>query len=292
MDELLTPGPAGQARDFDYNRFVDFIRLGVQPPSRVYVTRDDRIILRIWSPIAALAWRVSIRWQDPEGRIVPQFLNGSNTTSGATPATIVLSSAEGYLLSATVETSNTTQLTAYASLEILRGAGTSDQTRGQVILCGIVPITGALSFPQALNTSPLFGRGTVRSFAVAAAGAGFEFTQAVPNGVSWILRAVTAVFHASAAVANRLPALILLDPTFATVSFNPISGVITASSVTTISWAPGMNPFLLIGTAATAAMPAEVRLGPGWFIGSQTALLDAGDSYTGVKLIVEEFINA
>lgn len=291
MTPTLHGDPTDQGRDFDYNRFVEFVRNMVQPPSSVYVTRDDTLILRLWAPISAVAWRVSIRWQGPDGRIIPQFQSGSQSTTGATPAVIVLSSAEGYLLSATIETSTTTVSCAYASLEIIRGAGSSDQTRGHVLICGNVGVTGALSFPQTPNTTPYSLRGALRVISVANPGAGFDVLQIVPAGVTWVISSISARLTTDANVANRNVSLNILDSGATTVLRVPLNAPFTATQVTQITWAGDLQPLVTLGSAASAPMPLTFRAGPGFFIDTTTQNIQVGDAYTNIRILVEEFVN-
>jgi hypothetical protein len=291
MTPTLRDDPTDQGRNFDYNRFVEFVRNEVQPPARVYVTRDDRLVMRLWAPIAAIAWRISIRWQGPDGRIIPQFLNGSQSTTGATPATIVLSSAEGYLLSATIETSTTTVSSSYVSLELIRGAGTSDLTRGQVLICGNLGITGCLSFPQTPNTTPYSLRGALRTITVTPSGAGFDILQLVPAGVTWVIKSISMRFTADANVANRNLSLNIADSGGTTILQVPLNAPLTAGSVTSVTYAGDVQPLVIVGFAASAPMPLDFRVGPAFFILTATQNIQVGDAYTAIRICAEEFVN-
>jgi hypothetical protein len=291
MSDTLPETPHGYGRDFDYNRLVEFVRQEVQPPARVYVTRDDTLILRIWTPIESVTVRTSLRFQGPDGRIIPQFSTIATQSSGATPTTQVFSGAEGYLLSAVVENNGTSPTCAFISLEIIRGLGSSDQTRGQIILCGNLRAASGLSFPQTPNTSPLEGRGRIRSVLIGDPGAGVNLFTQVPTGVTWILRSVYMRFATSATVANRTPALKLADGGLSIIAEFPLTTVIAASQNTVITWAADVAPFVLPGFAATCPIPLDYRLPAGWFIITDTLNLQAADAYTLIDLVVEEFIN-
>ena len=73
---------------------VKFKDRHVQPPSLYYVTRDDKIVLSVWSPIVATEIQLSIRMMLADGTLVPRFEDKTIQPPGAGVFTMVFENAE------------------------------------------------------------------------------------------------------------------------------------------------------------------------------------------------------
>lgn len=119
--------------------------------------------------------------------------------------------------------------------------------------------------------------------AVASPVAGADWSQSVPAGHLWTLLAVTATLTTSAAVANRAPALVLGDGANPYLTI-PAPAVQAASLAGTFGWAVGVTPAAL-GVRQVGSIP-ELTLPAAWTIAVSTLLLDVGDTWTAVRLLL------
>jgi hypothetical protein len=273
----------------DYNAFVHFLRNHVQPPARVYVTRDDVLELLAWVPITTTTVNLSLRFMAPNGEVLPRFEQLVAASNGATPRTKVLQNAEGFLLSASVETPGATRGQCFVALRVRRGGGSADITQGEYILQGYPGSVGGLGYPWSPLVSPLDGRGRVRSFAVVNPAAGADWSQVVPAGVQWIIRGVVATLTTAVAVATRQAALEISDATPSVVLVSTPGLTQIASLVDVYSWFNGAIT-AAAGPQIAGGLPNEFRLPAGWKFGTVTANIAAADQWSSITVAVEEFI--
>lgn len=277
--------------ELDYNFLEHFRRFLVQPPGAVYVTVNDTIQLRVWSPDAASTVNVSIRLLLPADQIIPIFGTVTVQTVGSVPKIVSIPGAEGFLLSATIETPGAAQGQCYVTLELVRGLGTNDQTFGQLLIAGYPGASYRLGYPQSVPQSPVGGAGHVHTIGGFSEPPGAEAAQQVPAGVEWILRSFRVVFTTSAVVANRVPSLAIFNPAMGLLAVVPDPTPVLAVTTVSLTWGDGIVNATGGGTHAMGFL-ADYRVQPGWIVTTQTAAFDPGDQYTGVFLTVEEFISA
>lgn len=284
-----TPPPFDRMTIEDYNQLVHMRRFDVQPPSRVYVTVDDVLELAIFAPITATQVNLSVRLLSPDGRLDGRFETYTLSTVGATPALQELRNAEGFLLSATVETPGAPRGQCFVSLRLKRGLGTGDATYGDLILQGYPGSAGSIGYPQMQPYSPLEGRGRMRVITVPNPAVGAEWSLTVPAGVNWFVLGITALFTTSAAVATREPAFVFTDGAAHIVGLTS-AFTITASVSFTLVANVGVIPFSQSTIFGNPQVPFDLRLLAGWTVGSNTNLIDVADQWSAIVVTVEEFI--
>lgn len=271
-----------------YNALVDFKQRHVQPPSLYYVTRDDQLQLTVSAPSVQTTVYLSLRFMSAQGEVLPAFAPYVVPATAGTPKVITIQNAEGYLLSATVYTPNAPRGQAFVSLALKRGGGSADLTMGDLLLQGYPGAVGGISYPQTPIWSALDGRGLMRSIAVTSPAAGADWTQTVPAGVNWILRAVTAKLTTGVTVAARQASLQVTDATPRLLLDSPGGSTEAASLADVYSWFNGAAA-VIEGGVVVGGLPAEFRCLPGWIIGSSTANIEAADQWSNIVLTVEEF---
>jgi hypothetical protein len=273
----------------DAARQVTFKRFNVQPPGNEYVTLDDVLLLSIWSPTAISTVRLSVRVLSPDGQVDPRFETRNVQTIGAAPFQLELRNMEGFLLSASVTSPDAPRGQVFVTLEIVRGRGTADLTRGAILLAGYPDELRSVGYPESPARSSLDGRGLMRIVTGAVPAAGAEILDAVPAGRQWILRAARFQLTTAAAVANRVVGL-AIDDGAGNIPAESTAGIIQVAALAReYSFAPGCTG--LNGTTIVSApWVFESRLLPGWRILTRSQALQAADQYTAAVYLVEEFI--
>lgn len=276
----------------DYNREVYFRRHRVQPPGMVYVTVDDLFVLKVFNPSVAANVNVSIRYLDAAGEVLPQFQQFQNIPASGTVHTFNFRGSEGYVLSATISTPGASGGAVYVQLEVGRGAGSQDLTEGHLLIAGYPGSFAALGYPQTQPLPPNAGAGFTRSVTVTNPAAGADWSITVPTGASWTLNGVSALFTASAAVANRLPEIVLVSPGGTNLFVGTQNTFVTASQA--ITFMTGGNQVTLMPNAnlAYVATNTSIRLQAGAVIKSVTTGIQAGDQWSNIVLQVQEQVAA
>lgn len=127
--------------------------------------------------------------------------------------------------------------------------------------------------------------------AVAAPAAGAEFTISAPGQGLW--RVVSLAFRlvTDANVANRAVSLVASDGT--TTVWRASASAVQAAGVTIDHGVyAGSSAALLTGSVAVFALPSDgLLLLPGWSLRSVTGNIQAGDQYSAIGALVEEFPN-
>src|SRR5713101_7361481 len=207
LDEFLA-----QVEDSpDYNKLVYFKRHHVQPPGNEYITVDDVMVLSFWSPTASSTVRLSVRIQTPDGQVDVRLEEKAAQTTGTAAQTITLRNMEGFLLSASATSPDAPHGQVFVTLELYRGRGSSDVTRGAVLLSGYPDELRAIGYPESPVQSSLDGRGLMRIVTGAVPAAGAEISDAVPAGRQWIVRGGRFQLTASVAVATRIVSVVVDD---------------------------------------------------------------------------------
>ena len=283
--------PADGFTPYDLPKEVHMRRHRVQPPSSAYITEDDTLLWRIFSPTASFVVNLSLRYLTAQGEIVPEFHTRTVLSTGTTPLSVLIPGREGFLLSATVESINAPTGEVYTTLELQRGQGSGDATFGYMLFAGYPGPRFRIGFPQDVPRQPSEGRGWITTLTIANPAAGAEWSVTVPTGEQWIVRAVRARFVSSAAVATRFPNLVEDDGAGnLTVQSAPATGI-AAAQTWDISWFHGAvniqnnnvqcNPWTL-----------DTRMPPGFLIRSITGNIQAADQWSAIALLVERFIAA
>lgn len=273
----------------DYNSLVHFIRKHVQPASSVYVTRDDVLELICWVPITNTTVNLSVRMQDPDGQIIPRFETHVVAANGATPASFKLQNAEGFLLSASIETPGAPRGQAFVALRVRRGGGSADITQGEYVMAGYPGAIAGLSFPGSPVVSPLDGRGTPVLLTQGNPAAGAEAIFTVPAGVAWLVKSFRAILTTSAVASNRIVSIQARDGA-GDIAFSVSAGVAQTTGTAFEYDAFAALTVFANPTQVYAAIPPDLLLPAGYSLRTSTAGLLAGDQWSALALLVEQFV--
>jgi hypothetical protein len=289
VNDTYTHAESAEPTADDYNRLESFRRRGVEPNAPAYVTLDDVLLVQSWAPLATTVFRVAIRMLSPRGEIVPVAFQFSALAQGLTPTSSLIRNLEGFILSLSVDTAAGQIGACYVSIQIQRGVGSGDVTRGQVLVQGYPSLHNALGYPQQSPVSPLDQRGLVNVVTFANPGAGAEYDITVPAGVNWLFRAFRCQLATAAGGGNRQPTLRITDAA-ANIAAEVTSGGSQAGSLTfPYTWAPGISN-VTPGNLNDAGFVAEARLPGGFHLRTFTYNIAAGDQYSLAALLVETFV--
>lgn len=266
---------------------ISFALDKVGPPSPLYMQRDDVLVLQ-GASFTVDTITFNIRLLLAGGTIVPV------QKTLALPATMVLqtlvvSLAEGFLLSVSASTTNTADRgTTYARAFVNRGAFGSGQP-GLVLFGDYATNNLNVSWPpgRILQSSESSGL-PLQTFANDPA-AGANWNLATASTQRWRIQSVNAVFSASAAVANRI-ARLFVDSGGAKMGFFPLNAVITAGQTVQCTWAPGIIPVTTDPAVLMGTLPNNLQIENGQDIGTNTTNIQAGDQWSAIRVLVEQWL--
>lgn len=148
-------------------------------------------------------------------------------------------------------------------------------------------------FDAAVCTPPLFGqmaaqeRGVPRVIQVQQPGAGADWRY-VHSGPSWFIpTCILAQLVTSVAVANRAPRIALVFRSVVTAIFPP--GSVVAASLSVFVSASDAGGSAADSGVVTIELPDNLIISDGMTLQSSTANLQAGDQYSNVAILCEEF---
>lgn len=313
---LPTPGQPKEGADPTFRtaatpNIVTFAFNGVDPPSNLYVQRDDTLIISAVSSIAnevvQFAWRLllpvapqagqpdapsgaSPLISGPGGNNIVMDAQDLPLTATKTQQFKVIQGIEGYLIG----------MTASATLATTRG-----QTFARVIIrrnnqLGIAAeaalfadyVTNAF---QALYPNGRFihyteGPGFIHSQQVANPGAGTDWILTVPANTRWQIISFDSTLTTSATVANR-NVQVAIDDGANSVWAHDVAAAIPASTAATIVGTSTSAPTGVVTTIQSVTLPPNLILPAGFRIRSATQNLQATDQWSSIFFLVMEWLD-
>lgn len=266
-----------------------FLRHYIDPWAQAYVGVDDILCWRVLSTVAGQVVNLSLRYQGINGEIRPEFYTTSTTITAGVAFIKLIPGSEGYLLSATIEAPGSLRGQVFVMLDLQRGQGSQDVTFGQQLIAGYPGSNCRIGFPQSPPITQLDGRGATRSISVINPAPGADFSQTVPVGADWIVRAVTFQLVSSATVAARQASLAILDAGGNTVLRSAAVGTQAASLTQLYSFFNGATADIGV-PVVNGGLPNEFHILGNWKIISNTANIQAADQLSAIFVCVEEFV--
>jgi hypothetical protein len=263
----------------------------VTPPSPVYVTVDDGLVFRTFSSVAGATVVLTVRFLVvPDGQI--HLLQFQQVTDGLRDKQEQISVlGEGFILSAQVQVSGLPDAKRgqlFVNVHINRPATLVGQSAFSLISDYKVAGTD-LGFPGSMIRHPTEGPGWSRIMQIGNPAAGADWIATVPAGARWRVQAISETFTASAAVASRQAGLFLDDG--ANVYWaNTAPTAITASQIVTISATGSSAPQGAAPFQQTIVIPPGLFIPAGHRFKSTTVNIQAGDQYSAINILVEEWI--
>lgn len=272
---------------------VTFAINDVPPPAELYINVDDALVVQAASSVTPEIITVNVRLLLPNGRLEDnQFQIRPNATR--TVLRQVFSLAEGFLLSiSAVANVAASRGMTFARIYLQRGASGSGQP-GQVLFSDYVTTQLTSAYPGGRLLSPTEGPGVVYSFLVANPGAGLDWSQTVPVNSRWRVRSWSANFTASAAAGNRVVGVLVAGVGGGLWLAEALANVV-ANGIVQVS-AGGIQPYISVNAnILLLPLPPDLVITGSSLIpqsiGSQTFGLLAGDTWTGIHVLVEEWLD-
>lgn len=271
---------------------MSFRRTDIDPPSPLYVDRDDTLVLTIatFTTLDTPPY-VVIRMLRPNGEIIPS-LHAFPTIYNGLPQAAAHQLGEGFLLScAVVKPTQASFLTedVWVAVEITRGSF-AQSLYSRKLVGGYLGFANRLAWPESPVIDPLSGPGNVRLVVGTNPAAGAEISATMPLAVRRKLMAIRFRLVTSVAVANRRVTLLLNDDSGNT--FYRVHSQVTQTAAQTVDYhfAPGV-PFFNADGIAGGPLPNELFVKTGYAIATSTFALDAGDDFTAPNMLFQEWLD-
>lgn len=269
---------------------VEFTNRFVQPPSSLYIDRDDLLFIQTLSALSAIRIDIRARMLTPKGRMVTLAYEHDTTSSPVGTAFARFNLQEGFLLGVIAAARFDTILRGelFLSLSIIRGgAGIAAATHQ--LSNGYLEVSKAVSWPPGALESSVSGRGIMRAITGNDPAAGAEIAQGVEENSLWRLSSLRFGFTTSAVAANRRVRFVL-SRGGNVVAVIPSQHVQTASTAIAYTIAPfGFDSPLRDGEVLIA-LPNDIFLGEDDTIATSTISLQAGDDYGAPIISVEQWL--
>lgn len=268
---------------------VRFLSRAVQPPSYVYVDPNDDLTVACATSQTNETVTVSYRLLRADGELVlGQFtLSPPNTRAVATHTE---SLAEGFLLSvsckaAVATTRGQTFVRVFLSDPALGAGQPSYMLMADYITTQLAP-----AHPNGRVLAPSEGPGWTHQFVATPAGAGLQWTFAVPTNARLQLRTIFAILSTDATVGNRT---VRLDARIAGgTAFAATATAVQAPSLTvSYTYSPLATLVPLLPALGYVPLPPGITQLGGDIIEDVTALVGAADRWTAVGIFVEEWLD-
>lgn len=269
---------------------ISFTLAKLQPPSDLYITRDDQIVVRAIGTVASESIHVTGRLLTLDGVVVP-FAVDVVAPIASTSVTRLISGVEGFLLSLTaIATQATTRGGAYVRVWLNRGAAALTNCQ-QLLLSDYVTNVLPTSWPSGIPQDTTSGFGLMLSLAGTSPAAGADFTGANGSLVRWRLQSLSAILTTSVAVANRNIEFALTDAGGLTVFRAGATASVPASTTAHVTCTPGGTQVSVVGSTLMIPLPALVMMPLNYGFKTITTNLQAADQWSAIQMVVEQWFD-
>jgi hypothetical protein len=269
---------------------VTFSYHDVQPPTPLYVSIDDTLVVWAVSSVAQVGIGVDVRILTPDGQIRPTsqqlYFPGDRTSYH-----MLVNIPEGFILSLTVGSITAPILRGqlYVQAWLARGNNyTASISYG--LVAGYLTNLVHLSWPPGIHEPSTSGRGLIRHIQGTDPAAGVEISETCPTNTMWRVIGFNYTLITSAVAGNRYSHLVVDDGT--TAGAFGLSGAVQAASTTTLY---KFGAYGAMGAAISGiqsgVLPPDLYLLAGHRIRTSTLSLDAGDNYSAPFYSVEEWLD-
>jgi hypothetical protein len=290
--------PTGQPKPFDpkeftaasQNHVVTFAKENVQPPSPLYIQRDDQLMLVAISALSTEIVTLTARmWLADDSRIITiqRTLKLGVVYSTFTDS---IPLAEGYLVSLIVQPFAATQLgQTHINVYINRGVVSFPITLpGGLLIESYASQSDPCFWPNDAPRKPGDGIGS-RRVVTSTPGAGVDPLFQVDSGALWEPLHLFGTFTASAGVATRSPQLRIRTNGVTTTYLSSGSGSVVATQVAQVSACQNTPPVPILPLDIALLIPPRLMMVNADDISVVTVNIQGGDQWTNAALLVREW---
>lgn len=271
-----------------YGSIVSFSSQNVQPPSAIYLSPSDALVLQLFAATADSTVTMQYRILRPDGELVSSTVTVSTNFAGSFKTVKVIPPTEGFLLSLVLLSSGFLRGQCYAQVFLSPdGAQANIPTLAHLVVQGYVSVYNALTFPQSVPENELAGRGWLRDVVMIPT-LGGPTVLTVPNQVRWLIRACTFIFNCDGTAGNRQLTVNVIDPTGFITAFTNLPTILTAGQTAQCTVAPGL-PISAMPQSQTSGFPNDLLVAAGWKVQITSGFFGALDEAFNGRLTVEEF---
>jgi hypothetical protein len=268
---------------------VRFLSRAVQPPSQVYVSVGDDIVVGCASSQAGETVTVSYRLLRFDGELVlGQFAVHPN--SDRSLAVYHESLAEGFLLSVSCKAAVATTRGQTFVRVFLTDPALGQGQPSYMLMADYVTTAMAPAHPNGRVLTPVEGPGAIVGYSFGNPPPGGVFTISVPTNARWRPISVYAKLTTDATAGNRFVEARLITNLLLVWTANAYQGI-PPSTVCDFAMAPISANSAISTTRANAPIPPDARMLGGDSIGVGTAGAGAADQWSQVEIAVEEWID-
>jgi len=254
-----------------------------------YFTGEDWLRVTSWNSLASVRVVATGRFLTCAGDVVPLSRDGAANTD-RTAATFSFRPGDGWLqdLSLIVTGAAPVRGQTFVRVDVVRGDSAGAAVLSTLIQ-GYVTATKRLAWPGSPIEDSLAGQGWMRSFTGTDPAANTEVSETVPTGARWRFLSAVLTLVTDATVANRSVRIFFDDG--ANVYCRGCAAGVQPASATQV-YNIGDTGFNAVADAVTdpVPVPSGLRLLAGHRIRSSTANIQAGDNYSAIQMLVEEWL--
>jgi len=284
----MTPGPATRPAPSGDQGLL-WSRAPLAPAPALYVTRDDRLLIRSLGSVAAVV-EVRARLQVADGQVVPLRFTHTPSSSRAFVSTIH-ELTEGVLLSVAAEPSAGTveRGEVFVSVSLLRGT-LADNDSAAVLFADYLLGSLPRGWPPGRVLSSVEGPGVMLAVSGVAPADGNDPTLSVPAGARWRVVSLFATLATGATAANRRPAVRLRVAPTPTLAYQAPALSDQAASLTVAYSAGAATAGQVVGAGASLLpLPAAALLPGESVIDFATLNIQTDDRWSAIDALVEEW---
>jgi|SRR6267142_687589 len=272
---------------------VKFLRQGVQPPSQVYVSINDNLVVSCATTTTNEVVTVSYRLLRADGELVM----GQFNISPANNRSIAVHSeslAEGFLLSvslkaAVARTRGQTFCRVFLTDPVLGPGQPSYMLMADYVTTAMAP-----GHPNGRVSAPSEGPGNLTGIFIAPPAPGQQISFETPVNTRWLIRGIIGVLTTDATVFDRQPIILIANPPTYDYEGQVLDGQ-PASSVRHYSWAPNV-PYLFSGPTVNQEQTVMPIPSPSILFTNgvlQTAVpgMSPTDQWQGASVAFEEWLD-
>jgi hypothetical protein len=292
--------------------FTHFTFRDVDPPSALYVLRDDQLLIQAVSIDTGFAHNVTFNYRFLR---VPEVQGGQPSDLaqpgaarsvidygiidtgadvlvlpvGVSQALFTRTLGEGYMLAVGAVATGVVERGMIFVRAVIQRGGVATLNATQTLFSDyVVPPTPA-SWPGGRQQAPLEGPGWLHLVQVANPGAGADWSMAVPFNIRRRILSVNAQLATSATVANRIVEMRHLSGLNILANGTP-NQVVVAGATVQVTGTSSLLTAVANVADVLVSIPSTLILQPGQSFNSNTINIQAGDQWSNIFLWVEDWV--